>query len=81
VAIVIFPADLQRFTGGATRVEVAAGNYRDLVAELCERYPALTEEALRKQAIAIDGAIIHRPLLETFDNDAELVFVARIAGG
>lgn len=81
MAKVTFPSDLQRFTGGAVEVEVSARNYRDLVAELCDRFPALTEEALSKQAIAIDGIIIHSPLLESFHSDSELVLFARIAGG
>lgn len=81
MAKVTFPMDLQRYTGGAVEAEVSAGNYRDMVAELCRRFPALTEEALSKQAIAIDGMIIHSPLLESFPNDAELVFFAKIAGG
>jgi molybdopterin converting factor small subunit len=81
MAKVVFPAELQRYAGGAVEVEVSAGNYRDLVAELCRRFPALTEEAIGKQAIAIDGMIIHSPLLESFSNDSELVFFAKIAGG
>lgn len=81
MATVMIPADLQGHTGGAAELEVSALNYRDLVAELCRRYPALTEEAIRKQALAIDGMIIHSPLLEAFDKDAELVFFTKIAGG
>ena len=81
MAKVTFPADLQRHTDGVVEVEVSARNFRDLVAELCRRFPALTEETIGKQAIAIDGMIIHNPLLESFNNDSELVFFARIAGG
>lgn len=81
MAKLVLPADLQTCTDGKAEVEVCAVNYRDMVAELCERFPALTEEAIRKQAIAIDGMIIHRPLLESFREDSELVLVARIAGG
>ena len=78
---VIIPPDLQRNTGGRAEVEVSALNYRELVAELCRRFPGLTDEAIRKQAIAIDGMIIHSPLLESFQADAELVIFPRIAGG
>jgi molybdopterin converting factor small subunit len=78
---VTIPADLQRYTGGAARVEVNALSYRDLVDELSRRFPALTPEIIRKQAIAIDGMVIHEPLLESFLPDSELVLVPRIAGG
>ena len=78
---VIMPSDIQRYTGGRAEVEVAASNYRELIAELCSCFPGLTEEVIRKQAIAIDGIIIHSPLLESFRADSELVLLAKIAGG
>lgn len=81
MARVVFPTCLQRYTDGAREVEVSAGSYRELVRELCRRFPELTEEAIGKQALAIDGMIIQTPLLETFDAHSELVFFARIAGG
>lgn len=77
----VIPSDLQRYTDGMATVEVAAESYRDLVGELCRRFPGLTDEVIRKQAIAIDGMIITEPLLETFSADSELVFFAKIAGG
>lgn len=80
MATVSFPSNLRRLTGEA-QVTVAAGAYRDLINELCARYPELSEEVLRKQAIAIDGRVVQEPLLETFGADSELVFVTKIAGG
>jgi len=77
----VFTSDLQRYTGGVAEVEVSALRYRDLIDELCAEFPALEEETLRKLALAIDGVIIHTPLLETFSSNSELVFIARIAGG
>jgi len=81
LARVTLSADLLRYTGQARKVEIEADNYRDLVIELCHRFPELDEETVRKQALAIDGMLIHRPMLERFKRDSELVFVARIAGG
>ena len=81
LAKVIFTSDLQRFTGGAREVEVAADSYRRLVAELQQRFPSLTEAIITRYGLAIDGAIIQTPLLERFGSDSELVFVTRIAGG
>jgi hypothetical protein len=78
---VVLPSDLARFTGGASELEVAALNYRALVAELCERFPDLTVTQVRKFAIAIDGMIVQEPMLETFRPDSEVVLVAKIAGG
>ena len=81
MAMVSIPTDLQRHTGGAAEVEVEAVNYRDLVEELSRVFPGLTPEIIRKQAIAIDGMVIHEPLLESFGPDSRLVLVPRIAGG
>jgi len=78
---VVLPSTMARFTGGVNPVEVAAGNYRELVTELCERFTDLPEELVRKQAIAIDGMIVQEPMLETFRADSEGVLVAKIAGG
>lgn len=79
--VVFFSSDIQRYTDGAKEADVSARNYRDLVAELCRRFPGLSEELVRKYALAIDGAIIQTPLLETIKEDSELVFIPRIAGG
>lgn len=81
MARVTIPTDLQRYTGGIAETQVAALNYRELVAELSQKFPELTAETIRKQALAIDGMIIHEPLLESFGPDSELVLLPRIAGG
>jgi molybdopterin converting factor small subunit len=81
MARVIFGSDLLPQTGGQGEVEVAARNYRDLLLELQRRFPQLGDDTLEKLAIAIDGVIIHEPLLQTFSADSELVFVPRIAAG
>jgi len=81
VARLAVPSDMRQYTDGAATIEVAAENYRDMVSELRRRFPALTGEIIRKQALAIDGMIVTEPLLETFAPDSELVFFAKIAGG
>ena len=81
MATVIFPTDLQQYTGGVERTEVAAGNYRQLVKELAERFPALTTDVIQNRALAIDGAVIPTPMLETFNEDSELVFFGWMQGG
>jgi hypothetical protein len=81
LALVTLSADLQRYTGGISELEVAACKYQDLVVELRQRFPGITQDIIDKQAIAIDGMVIQTPMLETFDTDSELVFITRIAGG
>lgn len=81
MARVIFGSDLLSQTGGLGEVEVTARSYRDLLLELQRLFPALADGTLEKLAIAIDGVIIHEPLLQTFGEHSELVFVPRIAAG
>jgi hypothetical protein len=81
MARVIFSSALQRFTNGTKEIEVFARRYQDLVPELHQHFPALTADIIGKHSLAIDGLIIHTPLLETFNPDSELVLIPRIAGG
>ena len=81
MARVIFGSDFLRQTGGQAEVEDAARSYSDLLHELQSRLPGLEEDTLKRLAIAIDGVIIHDPLLQTFSNDSELVFMPRMASG
>lgn len=80
MAIVVFSSELQKLTGEEqTRVEATV--FRDIVDEISEKYPGLDQEKLFDMAIAIDGVIIHTPLLETLDAESELHFLHRISGG
>ena len=81
MARVRFATDLQPHTGGAKHAEVTARTVRELYAELCRQFPGLTAEVLAKYSLAIDGALVAIPLLETFGENSELVFVARLAAG
>jgi len=63
MAKVVFSTELQRHTGGEEEAEVDATSYRGLVAGLVDRYEDLTRDELMKMAVAIDGEIIHDPLL------------------
>ena len=80
MATVIFSSELQKLTG-EEQTRVAARVYKDIIAELIASYPALEEESLMKMAIAIDGEIVHNPLLEVIDESSELHFLYRISGG
>ncbi|HEY6130640.1 MAG TPA: hypothetical protein VIV27_01410 [Halioglobus sp.] len=81
MARVIFSPELQRYTDGTREIEVSASRYQNLILELRQHFPALTDAVIEKHALAIDGMLIHTPLLETFNSDSELVFITKIAGG
>ncbi|MBL6690680.1 MAG: hypothetical protein ISP91_09835 [Pseudomonadales bacterium] len=80
MAVVVFSSELQLFTG-EERTEVGACRFKEIVAELVEKYEALTEDKLMEMAVAIDGEIIHTPFLETVGDQSELHFLHRISGG
>lgn len=80
MAKVVFSSELQRYTG-EEETTVAATAYRDLIAELVDRYEDLETDELMKMAVAIDGEIIHDPLLESVGADSEIHFLYRISGG
>lgn len=77
---VIFSSELQKFTG-EPQTEVSATNYRGLVAEIVARYEDLEEDMILNMAVAIDGEIVHAPMLETISPGSEVHFLYRISGG
>lgn len=80
MAHVIFSSELQRLTG-EDKAEVAAADYRALLEVLTARYPRLEHKMLLEMAVAIDGVIIHDPLLEQVDSNSEVHFLYKISGG
>ena len=80
MAIIFFSGELQELAGEEhTRSEALI--FKDIVQDLVERYANLNEALLIDMAIAIDGEIIHTPLLESVGIDSELHFLHRISGG
>ena len=77
---VIFSSELQNFTA-EVQTEVDATNYRSLVAELVAKYQDLEEDEILKMAVAINGEIVHEPLMEQIDPNSEVHFLYRISGG
>ncbi|MGI9322749.1 MAG: hypothetical protein ACR2PJ_04110 [Pseudomonadales bacterium] len=80
MAKVIFSSELQQLTGEES-VQVAAEDYRSLVNQLVANYAALDKETLMAMAVAIDGDIVHDPLLETVGADSEVHFLYKLSGG
>lgn len=80
MALVIFSSELQRLTREAS-AEISARNYQQLVVEIENRFPELTANYLMTLAVAIDGEIVHSPLLEQLSENSEVHFLYRISGG
>lgn len=80
MAVVVFSSELQKVTGDET-ARVGGKTYRDVVEQLVARYGALSREELMGMAVAIDGEIIHDPLLEPVGDGSEVHFLHKIEGG
>ena len=80
MAIVIFSSELQKLTG-EEQTRVDAEVFKDIVTEISNQYSALEHDELMKMAVAIDGEIIHTPLLEKVAATSEVHFLYRISGG
>ena len=80
MARVTFSSEQQRYTNEVA-CEVSAADYRELIDNITQRYPALSRADLLQMAIAIDGEIIHQPLLERIEPNSEIHFFHFVAGG
>ena len=82
MATVVLQGELaRRCTGGQTELQVDAADYRELLARLGERYPALLAAIRTHTAVAIDGEIFQDPLLEPIGPHSEVHFMPLIGGG
>ena len=81
MATAICTGDMRLLTGGREEIELEATSYRAALRELQGAYPGLTAEVFDRYSVAIDGVMIQSPLLETFGEHSELVFIPKIAGG
>ncbi|MDG2336115.1 MAG: MoaD/ThiS family protein [Myxococcota bacterium] len=81
MARVILPQALADRFGGEVQLEIEGRNVRALLAALDARYPGLGQELEGKVAVAIDGEIHNDPLLEPVEEQSEVHFLPRLAGG
>jgi len=81
VARIVLTRNLAQFTGGESELELDAGNVRQLLGQLGERYPALKPHLVEGLAVAIDGEIFQDAWLEPIPPDSEVHLIPRIAGG
>jgi hypothetical protein len=80
MARVHFSSEQQQLTDVA-QCDIVAADYRQLIAAIARRFPRLDMADLQRMAIAIDGEIVHEPLLETLGEHSEVHFFHFIAGG
>lgn len=80
MAKITLPDECAAITGGACALDIAAENYRDLRAQLAQRWPNL-DELLERYAVAIDGQIYQDAFMEPLRADSEVFFMPRIEGG
>ena len=81
MARIVLTRNLAQFTGGESELELEAGNVRQLLGQLGERYPALKPHLVEGLAVAIDGEIFQDAWLEPIPPDSEVHLIPRIAGG
>jgi sulfur carrier protein ThiS len=80
MAIVHFGLEQQRFTRGATEIEVDARNVEQLIAKLEAKFPGIGP-LLESSAVAINGEVVNDAAYEPVPEGAEIYFVVKAAGG
>jgi molybdopterin converting factor small subunit len=81
LARVILSGTLKRLAGGEAQIEVEAGDVRQLLRALGERYPALAPHLESGYAVAIDGEIFQDAWFAPIRDDSEVHLVPAIRGG
>ena len=81
MARVTLVGNFRQLTGGVAEVEVEAGNVRQLLAALGQRFPELAPHLEQGLAVAIDGQIYQDALLQPIGANAEVHILPQIAGG
>ena len=72
---------LTSYTGGATHVEVAAGNIREMLLALGQNYPGLKPHLDRGVAVSINGQIYRDAWFQKIPEGAEVFLLPKLAGG
>ena len=72
---------LRPAAGGASSVEVEAGDIRELFRKLEERYPGMATHLARGVAVSINGKIYRDSWSEKLPDGAEIYLLPRIQGG
>lgn len=80
VTVALFGA-LREHAGGASEVQVEAGNIAQLLHALGHTYPGMAPQLERGISVSIDGRIYTESLLERIGPENEIVLLPRVAGG
>lgn len=81
MAHVVLTGNLKQFTGGETELDLEAGNVRQLLKGLAERYPDLAPHLEEGLAVAIDGTIYQDDWFAPIPPESEVHLLPKIAGG
>ena len=81
MVMVVFAPEMRDRADGQSGTDIEATTYRGALRALSQQYPGFTDAMFEKCSVAIDGVLVHTPLLETFEPDSELVFIPKITGG
>jgi len=66
---------------GAESVEIDAGNIRELMRKLGEKYPKLQPHIEQGIAVSVDGTIYRDDWSQKLPADAEIYLLPRLEGG
>ncbi len=72
---------LRRFTDGEAVIEVEGATVGAMIAELDRRFPGIGEMLTKGASAAVDGLIHAEPEYLAVEPDADVYFVAPLAGG
>ncbi len=87
MATVVIPALLRKFTGGIERADVPGRTVRELIRNLGDRFPGISEQLLEdgdirpSVAISIDGEMATGGILDRVGADSEVHFIPALGGG
>ena len=81
MARVILSGTLKQIAGGVSEIDVEAGDVRQLLRALGERYPDLAPHLESGYAVAIDGEIFQDAWFAPIRPESEVHLVPAIRGG
>jgi molybdopterin synthase sulfur carrier subunit len=87
MATVYIPPPLQALSGGVMQVTIAATSVRQIIDRLEALYPGMKaalvddDELQPHIAVAVDGEVSVRGLLEFVEADSEVHFIPALGGG
>ena len=72
---------LRQFADDQEWVNVDASNFKELLDQLAQRYPALRPQIERGVSLAVDGVIYRNPWFTQISDENEIVLMPYMVGG